>query len=94
SDDIFDEVAAMIDDEREQFMDATKDIRSALGKLRTLANKIINSSTKLLPRWRAVVEANRLKPKNLPRDVKTRWNSTFDMINTGLAYRRAIHKFT
>ncbi|KAJ7681442.1 hypothetical protein B0H17DRAFT_943096, partial [Mycena rosella] len=62
--------------------------------LRKLANKIINSSTKLLPRWRAVVEANRLKPKNLPRDVKTRWNSNFDMINTGLAYRCAIHEFT
>ncbi|KAJ7790666.1 hypothetical protein B0H14DRAFT_2158408, partial [Mycena olivaceomarginata] len=94
SDDIFDEKAVMLDEDREVFTEETKGISGTLGKIRTVCNKIINSPTKLLPCWRKVVKANRLALHVLPHDVKTRWNSTYNMINAALAYRRAIHEFT
>ncbi|KAF7322202.1 hypothetical protein MKEN_00744700 [Mycena kentingensis (nom. inval.)] len=94
ADDIFDERAEMLDAERERFSEETKAVNGALGKIRTLANKIINSPTILLPRWHAVVESNSLPPRVLARDVKTRWNSTYDMINVALTYRRAVHALT
>lgn len=30
----------------------------------------------------------------MPRDVRTRWNSTFDMVKLALSYRDAIDKIT
>ncbi|KAE9397324.1 hypothetical protein BT96DRAFT_823480, partial [Gymnopus androsaceus JB14] len=34
-----------------------------------------------------------LCPKRLPRDVRTRWNLTFDMINIALKYKTALTSF-
>ncbi|KAK6974450.1 hypothetical protein R3P38DRAFT_2584241, partial [Favolaschia claudopus] len=62
--------------------------------IRTVAKKTINSSTLLLPAWKEVVKNCGLSAKNLPRDVRTRWNSTYDMIVVALQYRRAIREFT
>jgi hypothetical protein len=36
------------------------------------------------------VKEHLLKDKLIPRDVSTRWNSTFDMLSTGIEYRVAI----
>ncbi|KAK7015603.1 ribonuclease H-like domain-containing protein, partial [Favolaschia claudopus] len=111
SDDVFDELAQMLEEDREQFLEQTKEIRSALIKvcrlffmeankfnhrrqIRTVAKKTINSSTLLLPAWKEVVKNCGLSAKNLPRDVRTRWNSTYDMIVVALQYRRAIREFT
>ncbi|KAJ7346380.1 hypothetical protein DFH08DRAFT_701395, partial [Mycena albidolilacea] len=62
--------------------------------VRTVATKTVNYSTKLLSAWKQAVLDHGKKPKILPRDVKTRWNSTFDMINTALAYKKVIRDFT
>ncbi|KAJ7440690.1 hypothetical protein B0H11DRAFT_1750543 [Mycena galericulata] len=93
-DDIFDEVAHMLADERETFMEQTKEIRSALIKVRTVAKKTIHSTTKLLPAWKQLLLDLQMSHKILPRDVKTRWNSTYDMIVAALKYRRAYREFT
>ena len=63
-------------------------------KLRKLANTVINSSTKLLPAWRATLEQLDLGIENMPRDVRTRWNSTFRMLDFALEYRAAIEALT
>ncbi|KAJ6615156.1 hypothetical protein B0H10DRAFT_1716124, partial [Mycena sp. CBHHK59/15] len=93
-DDIFDEVAHMLEAERDLFLEQTKEIHSALVKVRNVANKTINSSTLLLPEWKRVVSECNLPAKNLPRDARTRWNSTYDMIRITLKYRRAFREFT
>jgi hypothetical protein len=35
-----------------------------------------------------------MKPKLIPRDVVTRWNSTYDMLRFALAYRQPIDIIT
>lgn len=51
---------------------------------------MINSPTSLLPAWEAAVKEAHLDPRRMPRDVATRWNSTFDMLDFALRYREAI----
>ncbi|KAF9018705.1 hypothetical protein BDZ89DRAFT_911387, partial [Hymenopellis radicata] len=84
----------LTDEEREQLAKDVKPIRLALVKLRALAFKIINSSTILLPAWKRLLREHKLVERLIPRDVKTRWNSTFDLIVFGLKYRPYIDEFT
>jgi hypothetical protein len=50
-------------------------------QLRKLAFKIVNLSTLLLPAWKAVLKEVELAEALLPRDVCTRWNSTYLMLD-------------
>ncbi|KIM40436.1 hypothetical protein M413DRAFT_54247, partial [Hebeloma cylindrosporum] len=59
-----------------------------------LANAIKNSSTIILPRWLAKLQELGLHVRTMPRDVSTRWNSTFDMVNFAIDYRTAIDAIT
>ena len=74
-------------------------------QLQKLANSIKNSSTKSLPRWKEIIKEviasspedspnRKLTVRMMPRDVRTRWNSTFDMVKFALSYRDAIDKIT
>jgi hypothetical protein len=63
-------------------------------QIRKLAFKIIHSTTIILPAWHQVLEELKLASRLLPRDVSTRWNSTFDMLNLALEYRAAVDKIT
>ncbi|KAF8954220.1 hypothetical protein BDZ97DRAFT_1677370 [Flammula alnicola] len=53
-----------------------------------------NSTTIILPEWNSTLEELELNSRMMPRDVSTRWNSTFDMINFALQYRAAIDAIT
>ena len=59
-----------------------------------LANAIKNSSTILLPQWNTKLEELGLRVWMLPRDVSTRWNSTFNMLNIAIDYRSTIDAMT
>lgn len=63
-------------------------------KLRRFSFKIINSTTLLLPAWKETLKDLKLTVKYMPRDVATRWNSTFDMLHFALEYRAAIDAMT
>ncbi len=63
-------------------------------QIRTIAYKITFSSTILLPAWHDIVVSLELPRRVLPRDVRTRWNSTFQMLDVALKYREAIDKIT
>ncbi|KAF9052598.1 hypothetical protein BDP27DRAFT_1386323 [Rhodocollybia butyracea] len=64
----------------EEWNEAVQPLRAALVKCRHVSFKIINSPTLLLPRWRETVAGTNFKDHILPRDVTTRWNSTYDML--------------
>ncbi|KAI0743017.1 hypothetical protein C8Q80DRAFT_1065845, partial [Daedaleopsis nitida] len=92
-DDPDDEVDAMQDmtaEEREQFMEDVRPVKLVMAKLRKFAFKVIHSTNLLLPAWKSAVADLRMPFKLLPRDVRTRWNSTFDMLDAVLRYRAAI----
>lgn len=59
-------------------------------QIRRLAFKIVHSTTKILPAWHGILEQLDLPERLIPRDVKTRWNSSFDMLNVAIDYREAL----
>jgi hypothetical protein len=63
-------------------------------QLRKIAFKVINSSTLILPAWQEMLEELKMKDWIIPRDVATRWNSTYDMLRFALEYRKAIDILT
>ena len=73
-------------------------------QLRKLAYAIKRSTTILLPRWKeileelaaaaATTEKKPLSVRIMPRDVSTRWNSTYEMLKFAYLYREAIDKIT
>lgn len=67
---------------------------SNIVQLRALANAIKNSSTIILPYWLVKLEELGLRVRMMPRDVSTRWNSTFDMLKFAIDYRAAIDAVT
>lgn len=60
-------------------------------QIRKLAFKIVHSTTKLLPAWREILHEKKLPDRLIPRDVRTRWNSTFDMLDVALQYKVAVN---
>ncbi|KAI0727918.1 hypothetical protein C8Q72DRAFT_779000 [Fomitopsis betulina] len=85
-----DEIAAMTDEERAQFQERVRPVRMTLTKIRRLAFKLINSTTLLLPMWKKRVAEAGLPDRIMPRDVATRWNSTYDMLVFALKYRAVV----
>ena len=69
-----------------------------LVQLHKLAYAIKNSPTIVLPRWKEVIKEfaassdHKLMVRMMLRDVRTRWNSTYDMLKFALTYRDAIDK--
>ena len=63
-------------------------------QLRGISLAIKNSSTIILPKWYEVLEPLSLKPRMMPRDVSTRWNSTYDMVEFAIEYRAALDIMT
>jgi hypothetical protein len=51
---------------------------------------MIHSTTIILPLWFQTLEKLKLEAQKMPRDVSTRWNSTFNMLQFALQYRPAI----
>lgn len=51
---------------------------------------MINSTTILLPAWYDALASLKLPRHNMPRDVQTRWNLTYDMLRFALKYEKAV----
>ncbi|KAG2747575.1 hypothetical protein P692DRAFT_201716457 [Suillus brevipes Sb2] len=63
-------------------------------QLRKLSNKVIHSTMKLLPAWHNILEEQHLPVINIPQDVATRWNLTFDMLEYVSIHQAAVDAMT
>ncbi|KAH9959715.1 hypothetical protein BGW80DRAFT_1133897, partial [Lactifluus volemus] len=72
-------------------------------QLRQFAYAVKNSSTILLPEWKRAIKKVAMKdadPKKavadhiMPRDVSTRWNSTYDMLKFAHSHQDPINQMT
>jgi len=64
---------------------------------RRIAFKMINSPTVLLPQWHTLLEREApttLHGRVLPRDVSTRWSSTYNHLAAVLELREYVDRFT
>ncbi|KAF7763751.1 hypothetical protein Agabi119p4_8288 [Agaricus bisporus var. burnettii] len=68
--------------------------RRMLVKLRKIAFAVKNSPTVIAPRWNEICTSKGLKKRHIPTDVKTRWNSTHDLLDFSLKYQAAIDILT
>jgi hypothetical protein len=63
-------------------------------QLRKVAFAIKNSTTILLPHWFEILRDLETAENMIPRDVTTRWNSTFDMLDFAIEHITAINTIT
>ncbi|KAJ6590251.1 hypothetical protein B0H10DRAFT_1831007, partial [Mycena sp. CBHHK59/15] len=63
-------------------------------QIRRLAFAIVNSTTIGLPAWLKKCDENGMSRRLIPHDVRTRWNSLYDMLVVVLMYKKVINNFT
>ncbi|RDX40981.1 hypothetical protein OH76DRAFT_1306727, partial [Lentinus brumalis] len=89
-----DEVATLSEEERAEFEANVRPVKLVLVKVRKLAFKIVNSPTILMPAWRDLCRELNMPEKLIPRDVPTRWNSTYDMALATVEYKKVYRRIT
>ncbi|OJT07830.1 hypothetical protein TRAPUB_1276 [Trametes pubescens] len=90
ADDEVDGMAELTDEQRVEFEHDVLPVKLTMAKLRKLAFKIVHSTTKLLPAWKELLGELGQPVVLIPRDVRTRWNSTFEMLDSCLKHQKAL----
>ncbi|KAJ7849523.1 hypothetical protein B0H14DRAFT_2236513, partial [Mycena olivaceomarginata] len=89
-----DELSELTEEQQKVFDTQTKGVKKTIDKIRKLSFAIIHSTTILLPSWRTLCTTHKHKERIIPRDVRTRWNSTYDMLRFAEQYREVIDAIT
>ena len=63
-------------------------------QLRKVVFAIKNSTTVVLPQWFSVLRELNVTQKMIPCDVRTQWNSTFNMLDFAVKHITAINTIT
>ncbi|KIM56466.1 hypothetical protein SCLCIDRAFT_72349, partial [Scleroderma citrinum Foug A] len=93
-DGLVDETSNLTDAQWIELDRSLRPVKLALVKLHKLAFRIIHSTTIVLPAWKEILRDLRLVVSCMPRDVMTRWNSTFDLLEYALKHQKAINLVT
>ncbi|KAF8964039.1 hypothetical protein BDZ97DRAFT_1660813 [Flammula alnicola] len=89
-----DERDGMSEEEIATLEQSVQPVRLVLAKASYFKLRFDNSTTIVLPEWNSTLKELELDPRMMPRDVSTRWNSTFDMLDFAVQYRPAIDAIT
>ncbi|KAH9025605.1 hypothetical protein EDB84DRAFT_1252023, partial [Lactarius hengduanensis] len=89
-----DALVGLTSHQREELIENTAVVRATLNKVRKLSFAVVHLMTIALPAWCKVCTTHQLPVRVIPRDVTTRWNSTFNMLKMALQYRPAIDNIT
>jgi hypothetical protein len=63
-------------------------------QVRKFSFALVHSTTKALPAWRSACGTKNMAVRLLPRDVRTRWNSTYDMLVVAVQYKDVVNAVT
>ncbi|KIM51313.1 hypothetical protein SCLCIDRAFT_74858, partial [Scleroderma citrinum Foug A] len=89
-----DEAEEMTEKEKDELEKSIQPVKLALVKLCKVAFKIVHLTTKVLPAWKEILSDLRFTISLMPRDVATRWNSTFNLLEYALKHRKAVELLT
>ncbi|KAF8224570.1 hypothetical protein L208DRAFT_1161611, partial [Tricholoma matsutake] len=76
----------LTEEEHEVLMENTASVRATLDKICKLSFAIIHLTTIALPAWHKACTANSHPIHLIPCDVKTCWNSMYDMLTAAFDY--------
>ncbi|KAF8171028.1 hypothetical protein K438DRAFT_1459032, partial [Mycena galopus ATCC 62051] len=76
-DSVWDELTA---EERLSLLGQTEAVKLIISRVRQFSFAVVNSTTKGLPAWREACATHGKRVRVIPRDVRTRWNSVYDML--------------
>ncbi|KAJ6473781.1 hypothetical protein C8R45DRAFT_835122, partial [Mycena sanguinolenta] len=62
--------------------------------IRQFAFAVVNSTTITLPAWRSACTSHNKRVRLIPCDVRTRWNSLYDMLVVAIEYREVVNSLT
>ncbi|KAF8143632.1 hypothetical protein K438DRAFT_1633225 [Mycena galopus ATCC 62051] len=63
-------------------------------QIRQFSFAVVNSTTKGLPAWREACAKHGMRVRVIPRDVRTRWNSVYDMLAVAIEYKAVFNDMT
>ncbi|KAJ7859671.1 hypothetical protein B0H14DRAFT_2350989, partial [Mycena olivaceomarginata] len=72
----------------------TKAAKSVISRICNFSFALVHSTTKSLPAWRTACKAKKMAMRLLPRDVRTCWNSTYDMLVVAVQYKEVLNAVT
>ncbi|KAG2344982.1 hypothetical protein BDR05DRAFT_881262 [Suillus weaverae] len=91
---LVDKMALLTEGECNKLLCSIRPVKLVLVKLCKLSNKVIHLIMKLLPAWHNILEEQHLPVTNIPQDVTTQWNSTFDMLKYVSIHQMAVDTMT
>ncbi|KAJ6613356.1 hypothetical protein B0H10DRAFT_2222260 [Mycena sp. CBHHK59/15] len=80
--------------EKADIIERTKQAKAVISRVRKFSFALVHSTTRALPAWRSAFSTKNMAVRLLPRDVRARWNSTYDMLVVAVQYNDVVNTVT